>query len=204
MATGKPLNKKASPAKKSASKSTAYKTAVQRKAALQTPAGKPEKPGAHTPVYLRFVYAGMLLILLMGSFVRIASGKRSSRLATSATAAAQASGAGELSARALIFRRSGSPCDELTVSTAGQAVLAGCSKQGERQYQLSASEQQQLVGWLDKYRSFELSDPSTPQANAASTQLVFNGHGLQAPAAADIQALRAFAASLDNEIAAQP
>jgi hypothetical protein len=167
---------------------------------------KPAKKTTDTPVYLKFVYAFMLLLMLTGGLARFAA-KNARSKTTAGSAQVQSLGTSQpLSARALTFHRAGGPaefCDDLVVSVSGEAVLTACSSGKESQYHLSAAEQRQLVTWLGTYKAFDFGPDKPDSTSGLTTKLSLNGQGTQLANAADLNAMLSFVSAIDSEIDAQ-
>lgn len=174
------------------------------KSQAQSVPAKPAKKTTDTPLYLKFVYAFMLLLLLAGGVARVA-GKNTSSQSAPKTPLAQAPSQ-SLSAKALTFHREGGPggvCDDLVVTVNGDAVLAACSSGSERQYQLSTAEKQQLVSWLGEFKSFDFDSGKPGDSSGLLEKLSMNGHGTRVASEADVQKVLGFVSTLDSEISAQ-
>ena len=167
---------------------------------------KPVKKTTDTPVYLKFVYAFMLLLMLLGGVARVAG--KNSRSQTAA-AAPQAQGQGSpqsLSAKALTLHRedgAAGVCDDLIVTVSGDAVLTACSSDSTYQYHLSAAEQQQLASFLGAFKPFDFDSGNPDNTSGVLAKLSMNGHGTQVAAEADLKNVLGFASMLDSEIEAQ-
>jgi hypothetical protein len=91
-------------------------------------------------------------------------------------------------------------CDDLAVYSYGLALASSCNAQptdGGGQLWLSSEQLAQLYDWTDRFSSFEFDQSDPPGVlDGLSMLLVFNGNGPETAAAADQQAIAAFAQAL--------
>jgi hypothetical protein len=137
---------------------------------------------------MRFFYVLILLLMIFSLFTRVSTERR-------ATAGQVSPGT---AARVLVFHHQDeSLCEDLTITSAGNAVFSNCGKGIEKQYVLNSSERSQVQSWIDTYSPVNY-DPD--QGGGSATQLYVNGRGRQQASDADIQQMADFAMQLAEKI----
>jgi hypothetical protein len=113
---------------------------------------------------------------------------------------------GGVAARVLMFHleESGSGlCENLTVTTSGNAVYSSCNTSTEKQYVLSSTENVQLRSWVEEFQAVDFDYSSKTGAGNKTVQLYLNGQGSRRASDAETQQLLDFATTLAAKIASQ-
>jgi hypothetical protein len=97
-------------------------------------------------------------------------------------------------------------CEDLTVYVIGEVYATSC-KGGTPQELgrgwLTAEQAEQVFGWIDRLKNFEIDQTDPAQADAMTIRMVFAGAGDTEPTDEDKQAIQDFAQALLNQIARQ-
>jgi hypothetical protein len=118
--------------------------------------------------------------------------------------AAEASGGRTGAAYGLVlaWHRGAGPgnCDDLSVFLTGEARTSSCPSHEPVSGRLAPGPLGQLYGWFDRLKPLQVSGSMTEGRSESSTRMIFAGHGLEAASPADVQALQAFATTLQREL----
>ncbi|HKY54384.1 MAG TPA: hypothetical protein VJM08_08770, partial [Anaerolineales bacterium] len=147
--------------------------------------------------------AGSLIFRGSGNTIPTAAEKRAiAEWAKLMFETAQAGSSGTTSSPALTWHREGGIagfCDDLVVDLTGLVTTSDCKGFNAEMY-LTASQLEQLYGWVDGLKSIDYNDSNAPIADGMQITLTLNGNGR---AEADEQTLRDildFAATLDAQL----
>lgn len=156
---------------------------------------------------MKFFYALMLLLILSSSIIRFA-GARSQPAQTAETPVPQNdSGAGgAATARILVFHRENSgtnSCEDLSITTMGDAVYSNCGQGAEKQYVLNDTERTQLSKWDGQYMPINYDKSNDTQTGNETIQLYLNGTGTKQATDTETQQIIDFAEALAKKVASQ-
>ena len=169
-------------------------------------AGKSQKKGTGVSNVSKIFYLLMLILILTSSFVRISGSNRRKSASKTPTPTSAPAGVGEMPALILSYHHAdggAKVCQDLTISSIGNAVYSNCLNNTNQQYSLSASEMSLLQGWMDYFQTIQYDHPLVTKTGNMDTKLFLNGVGTtQADDAAD-QRIENFAQNLIDKIAAQ-
>jgi hypothetical protein len=157
---------------------------------------------------MKFFYLIMLVLIVSTSVISLAGANHRNANAQNAVTPTPNNLpiSGGTSALVLIFHRedsSSGQCVDLTITFAGSAVYADCSKAVNGRYTLSASEQAQLHGWIDQFQPINYDHTKKTQAGNVTDKLYLNGQGSQQAGEGNTQQIIDFAMTLATKIAAQ-
>jgi hypothetical protein len=156
---------------------------------------------------IKFIYLVMFLLIGSSSVIGIA-GIHQPLVRGVAIPPADSISASEEGAapRVLMFHlgESGSGlCENLTVTTAGNAFYSSCDTSTERQYILSSMENAQLQNWVKQFQAVDFDRSSKTGTGNKTVQLYLNGQGSRQASDAETQQLVDFATTLAAKIASQ-
>jgi len=157
---------------------------------------------------LRIFSILMLLLMALSSFGRIASANHrtppGSQTPTQQTAS---STGGATAAQTFVFHRDdrvAGLCEDLVITSTGDAIHSTCGKGVEKQHTLSEAERQQLQTWIKNYQAVNYDHSAASQPDGAITQLYLKELGSQKATELEIQRMIDFAIALNTKIASQP
>lgn len=167
---------------------------------------KSKKSAGGTSNVSKVFYLIMLLLILTSSFVRISGSNRRKSTASTPTPTSATAGVGEMPALILSYHHEDAGahiCEDLTISSVGNAVYSDCLNGTNKQYALSSSEMSLLQGWEGYFQTVQYDHPLVTKTGKVDTQLFMKGTGSnQADDTAD-QRIEDFAQGLVDKISAQ-
>lgn len=178
------------------------------KANKQSPILRDHKLERDAGEITKFIYLVMFLLIGSSGVIGIAGVRqpmvRSVAMPTAADSIPVSEGGA--AARVLVFHlgeKGLGLCENLIVTTAGNAVYSSCDNNMEKQYVLSGTERAQLQSWVKQLQAVDFDHSNKTQTGSKMIQLYLNGQGNRQASDAETQQLLDFATALAAKIASQ-
>jgi hypothetical protein len=165
---------------------------------------KQEKNSSGT---MKIFYVLMLVLMLSSSIIRITGASRHTQGGGTPFPQVSLGNNGGTAARVFVFHREDSGvnvCEDLVITSSGNAVYSNCGNGMEEQYVLGDTERSQLDNWIQQFQPVNYNHTDPPQVGNVTNQLYLNGQGSQQASESDIRKMIYFAETLAAKISAQP